>query len=366
MERNRFSLFFVLHLPPPVHGASMVGQYIHDSSVINETFDCHYANLSMAEGMQDIGRFSFSKISNLFKLIRKIRKEIKQQKPALVYITPNASGKPFYKDYLVVQAVKSIGVKVVLHFHNKGVKDYSGNFLNHQLYKRFFRNTKVILLSRLLYPDVEKYVDEKDVYVCPNGIPEPEAIPSVEQGTPRLLFLSNLIVSKGLVDLLDACEILRKKGVKFECSIVGAETEEFSGEKLQKEIDDRGLTRNVRYLGKKYGKDKEEVYAQSDVFVFPTYYPNECFPLVLLEAMQHSLPCVSTREGAIPDIISDGETGLIVKRQSPHDVARALERLLLSKDLRSKMGCQARRKYEEHFTLSHFEQQLRSILKEMA
>ena len=48
---------------------------------------------------------------------------------------------------------------------------------------------------------------------------------------------------------------------------------------------------------------------REDVFVFPTFYHNECFPLVLLEAMQHHLPCISTTEGGIPGIIDDKETG---------------------------------------------------------
>lgn len=47
--------------------------------------------------------------------------------------------------------------------------------------------------------------------------------------------------------------------------------------------------------------------------MFPTYYHNECFPLVLLEAMQHGLPCISTNEGAISDIVDDGVTGYIVE-----------------------------------------------------
>lgn len=49
-------ILFILHLPPPVHGAAMMGQYIHDSKVINERFDCHYINLTTAKTLQDIGK----------------------------------------------------------------------------------------------------------------------------------------------------------------------------------------------------------------------------------------------------------------------------------------------------------------------
>ena len=49
-------ILFILHLPPPVHGAAMMGQYIHDSKVINGRFDCHYINLTTAKSLQDIGK----------------------------------------------------------------------------------------------------------------------------------------------------------------------------------------------------------------------------------------------------------------------------------------------------------------------
>lgn len=51
------------------------------------------------------------------------------------------------------------------------------------------------------------------------------------------------------------------------------------------------------YQGKMFGKEKSGLLQKADVFVFPTYYDNECFPVVLLEAMQHKLPVVTTNEG---------------------------------------------------------------------
>ena len=49
-------ILFIMHMPPPVHGAAMVGQYIHDSKLINREFDCHYINLTTAKNLQDIGK----------------------------------------------------------------------------------------------------------------------------------------------------------------------------------------------------------------------------------------------------------------------------------------------------------------------
>lgn len=150
----------------------MVGQYIHDSKLINREFDCHYINLTIAKNLQDIGKVGIRKLFDFIKLLKKIRHEVKVVKPQLVYVTPNACGGAFYKDYIVVQMIKRMGYQVVVHYHNKGVATRQNRFLDNILYQRFFKGIKVILLSECLYSDVMKYVKREDVFVCPNGIPE--------------------------------------------------------------------------------------------------------------------------------------------------------------------------------------------------
>lgn len=178
----------------------------------------------------------------------------------------------------------------------------------------------------------------------------------------RMVFLSNLLVSKGLLVLLDALAFLQQRGSKFICDVVGAETAEINQEKLHKEISRRDLDRVVVYKGRMYGDDKSHELKNADLFVFPTYYSNECFPLVLLEAMAHGLPCVSTNEGAISEIIDDGKTGLIVEKNNPKDLADKIEILLNDENLRKKMGAEGKKKYEKEYTLEIFEKRLSDIL----
>lgn len=161
-----------MHMPPPVHGAAMVGQYIHDSKLVNEKFECHYINLTTAKNLQDIGKMGIRKLFNFIKLLKRIRKSLNEVQPTLVYVTPNACGGAFYKDFIVVQMIKSMGYEVIVHYHNKGVATRQNSLFDNILYKRFFKGIKVILLSECLYEDVKKYVRRKDVFVCPNGIPE--------------------------------------------------------------------------------------------------------------------------------------------------------------------------------------------------
>lgn len=102
--------------------------------------------------------------------------------------------------------------------------------------------------------------------------------------------------------------------------------------------------------------------SNADIFVFPTYYDNECFPLVLLEAMEHGLPCISTNEGGISDIIENGKSGIIVKRQNAESLACAIETLINDREMRQRMGNEGRRLFETHFTLPVFEKRIKEIL----
>lgn len=107
----------------------------------------------------------------------------------------------------------------------------------------------------------------------------------------------------------------------------------------------------VNYLGKKYGDEKSEILASSDIFVFPTCYPNECFPLVLLEAMQHGLPMVTTDKGGITDVVLDGVNEFICRKHDSKDLANNIGFLLDNPQVAFDMGWKGKNLYEERFTL---------------
>ena len=356
-------VLFIMHMPPPVHGASMMGKYIHDSEAANGAFDCHYINLATAKDLTDIGKIGVKKLVQFIKLLRNIRKEVKRWRPQLVYVTPNACGGAFYKDFVVVEMLKSMGCKVVVHYHNKGVSTRQDRWLDNLLYRKFFKDIKVILLSKRLYSDVKKYVRLEDVYFCPNGAPDVErGIVEKTNRITRLLFLSNLIEEKGVIVLLDALKMLKERGLSFVCDFVGGETVEIDKERFNREVAQRGLNGMVFYHGKKYGEEKETFLNEADIFVFPTYYHNECFPVVLLEAMEHALPCISTNEGGIADIIDDGETGFIVERKDVIALSDKLELLIKDAEMRREMGKNGLLKYKKAFTLDVFERNIVNVL----
>lgn len=351
-------ILFVLHLPPPVHGASVMGEAIRACKTLNEAYETSYVNLSLAADLKDVGRFSFRKPAAFLRVRRQIRKAVRSFQPDLVYMTPAVCFPGFLKDALNVRMLKRMGCRLLLHLHNKEPR-WMGNRLLRPVYKDFFAHTRVILLSERLYPDIAPFIDRDSVSICPNGVDVPPVRRHGEP-IPRILFFSNIIRSKGVSILLDACRVLVGRGQSFRCVLAGKITPDYPGDTLLEEIQKKGLEGVVEYVGEKYDEAKWEAFSRADVFVHPTY--NDSFPLVLLEALGSGLPVVSTMEGGIPDIVKDGETGFLCPPGDAAAVADRMERLLTNPGLRLRMGEAARRDYEARFTREHFEETFFSII----
>lgn len=356
-------ILFILHLPPPIHGAAMVGKWIHDNEKINETFDCRYINLTVAASLADIGQIGVKKVVMFSKLMNRIRRTIRVFKPDLVYVTPNAAGGAFYKDFMVVNMIKRMGCRVLCHYHNTGVQRRQMHTFDDQLYRSFFKDIKLLLIVPQLYDDVKRYIRIRDIYFCPNGVPsiiDKEVNAERKNEVPEILFLSNLLLSKGILDLLDALYILRGDGYQFHCTIVGAEAAMMNGEKLQGEIESRHLTGMVDYAGAKYGVDKDFYLRNADIFVFPSH--REAFGLVNLEAMQYKLPIIATNVGGIPYTVHDGETGYICPVRNPIHLSQALEKLIENPELRITMGNAGYQFYNKEFTMEKFIDRMITVL----
>lgn len=366
-------ILYIATFPPPVHGSTVVSMQIKNSKVINEAFDGDYVNLSTSMTTDEIGKGGI--ILNLKKLWR-ISKVflltfwlLLTHHYNLCYCAITIGSYCFLRDAPFVLMCKMFGRKVVIHQHNKGMSKLIDKPIYRWLYQLTYRNVKVNLLSWHLYSDIERVVKKEDVMICPNGI-KPTSKLTVDsiklrecKKTPHIFFLSNLLVDKGVLVLLDALKILKDKDYSFVCDFVGGETRDFDASRFSLEVDARSLNQLAIYHGRKYGDEKAEYFEMADIFAFPTFYSNECFPLVLLEAMEMSVACISTNEGGISDIIEDGRSGYIVPRQDPQALADAIEILLRNPHLCRSMGAASRKLFEERFTEEQFEQTLLKCLK---
>jgi len=169
---------------------------------------------------------------------------------------------------------------------------------------------------------------------------------------PCVVAVGRLIQKKGFGDLVDACAILAERGLRFECRIVGTGPLEGA---LRAKIERAGLASRVRLLGPRPQADVIGHIRAAAAFAAPCIVGDDGnrdgLPTVLLEAMALGTPCVSTDVTGIPEVVRDGETGLLVRQGNPAALATALERLLVDVALRVRLATSARRLNEAEFDI---------------
>lgn len=344
-----------------------MGGFFKESEIVNNTFSTKYINLSTSVSVEDIGKQGIAKWWRYLGIIFRTFIYGLFWRPQLVYITLTSHGMGLWKDAVIVAICRLLRLDHVFHLHNKGVKKYSQTNVGKLIYPFVFRKAKVILLSPLLYLDISDYVPESRVYYCANGIPDvsfKERIKDISSFEPlHLLFLSNLIKSKGLLDLLNACRLLLDQGFAYQCTIAGGEGDVTENELLAF-IEDHGLKDNVKYIGSVSGEAKKQVFEEADLFIHPTH--DDCFPLVLLEAMQAGLPIIATKEGAIPEIVLDGVNGILVNGQNPQVLADTIKHLIAHPDRLIQMGMVGKQNFGQEYTLDKFEKRFLKVINQVA
>lgn len=340
----------------------MINKKIFESKRFNEAFDTDYFNLSTSLKLNEIGHFGIHKIILTLRIQVAVIKSLILKKYDFYYITLTTKSIGFLKDIFLIIILKIFNKRLIYHINNRGVKEFESKKFYHILYRIAFSNVDVILTSPMLYVDVEKYVPNSNVYFCPNGIEKIVIKGSVSHNNiVRIVFLSNLMREKGVFELLKACELLKKNGHIFECRFIGGLTD-ITNEELKECIEEFGLMDCVKYLGPKYEEEKYKELANASIFVLPTYYMVECFPLSIIEAMQFAIPIVSTKHAAIPEMVDDGVNGFLVTPRDPNELADRLKILIENPELRNLMGANAEKKYLENYTFEKFETKLLSII----
>jgi glycosyltransferase involved in cell wall biosynthesis len=189
--------------------------------------------------------------------------------------------------------------------------------------------------------------------------------PAAAEGSKTILFVGTLAERKGLMDLLEAAKLLRQRGVAgWRLEVVGAGNEAGAAEaqRIRMAFGAEGLSEVL--LGPLSGEALRERLRAAGVYALPSH--SEGQPIGILEAMASGLPVVATRVGAVPDMVRDGEEGLLVEPGRPEELAGALEKVLGSPELRRSMASSARKHVEKRFDLPGLRERLGSLYREAA
>ncbi|HAA03446.1 MAG TPA: colanic acid biosynthesis glycosyltransferase WcaL [Syntrophobacteraceae bacterium] len=176
-------------------------------------------------------------------------------------------------------------------------------------------------------------------------------VPSPPPSPPfRILSVGRLVPKKGYDDLLEALKQLQDRGLDFRFSHIGSgELEDC----VRRRIHAIGLQEQVKLLGTLPRQEVLNHYQQSHCFVLASKVAangdRDGIPNVLVEAMAVGLPVISTRVSAIPELVENGLSGILVEPANPKALADAMHSLLLNPQLHAGMVRRARRRVEQHF-----------------
>jgi glycosyltransferase involved in cell wall biosynthesis len=197
-----------------------------------------------------------------------------------------------------------------------------------------------------------------------NGI-DPTGFPSraTDGGVPRIVSVGRLVEKKGYDVLIDACARLRARGVVFTCEILGDGPLHAA---LVAQIAARGVGDCVRLAGPQAQEGVRTALARAQLFVLACQPDAEGgsdnLPTVIAEAMFTGVPCVSTQLAGVPEMIVDGESGLLVPPRDAAALAQAIERVLADAALAERLGAAGQQRARALFTIENSVRDLRALL----
>ena len=248
-------------------------------------------------------------------------KEIKivQLSPSLIFV-------PLLRDFLFLFIAKVFNKKTIVFF--RGWKQDYYNSIKSNAFKRFiFNNTygkadSILVLSdsfkknlitlgwnKLKIQTTTTAVNKKDII---------ESKDRLNKNKIRFIYVGRISHLKGIVEMLDAFKSVNSQIYDLELIIVGHPDSKINIDKLKKTASDDSISCKIKFLGHVDGPSKFNLLSKSDVFIFPSY--TEGCPNSVLEALSSGLFILSTKVGALSEIIKNKKNGIFVKKEDSNDL----------------------------------------------
>ena len=339
-------------LPPPHFGGSVFTQMMLESS-LSERYEMRHFDTSDRRGVENIGRLDVRNVWLALTHGVQFVSVLLRHRFDMVYLPVAQNSLGFLRDSLFLAPAVFRGVPLVIHFHSGNYGAFVRNAptpMGMLVRALLSRVRRAIVLGTVLRPMLSGVVPAGRVDVVPNCVPDPgPPAPRKrgEEGRMRILFLGNLIPGKGYAELISAAESLAAEGVHIELVLAGGGMSE---RERTRTLAATTIPERIRLTGPVDAAEKRKLLSEADVLALPSYYENEAHPLVILEAMAAGVAVVSTWHVAIPEIVSDGITGLLVHPRDVGELGAALARLAADPDLRVRMGEAGRARYLAEFT----------------
>ncbi|TPG40096.1 glycosyltransferase [Flavobacterium pectinovorum] len=271
------------------------------------------------------------------------------RKVDLVYFTCTRSKKGALKDILLLSLCKLRGVKVINHLHGNEVMDlFTGGIFSKIIlwaYKQIDLTIFVTERQKELMPSVLSKMKKVVIPNCYDSVLEDVDFSlKTKKDEIQILYISFLMKSKGIFIALEAFEKIAANYENVTFHIAGEPLSDYlmSASDVKTLFDDKihalkqDYPKRIVYHGVVTGDDKKELFLESDILLFPTFFKTESFGLVNVEAMRTGNAVITTDHNFLADIVTARE-GLLVKPNDVKSVYNAIEYFLENPDLLSEI-----------------------------
>lgn len=217
---------------------------------------------------------------------------------------------------------------------------------------------RITTVAHSVAGELAEYYDVDDALVLGNAVNLEEFDGLDSGGTePFVLYVGRIHYRKGVADFLDAAErIARTRDVRFK--LVGQGPLE---EKMHQKAADLGIDDRTEFLGYVDRDRLVELFGQATVYVLPSHY--EGLPTTMLEAMAARTPVVASEVSGVPDVIDDGENGLLIPPREPSRIADSVGRLLDDPAMRERLSAAGRETVEQGYTWESIGREFESLYR---
>ena len=338
-------------LPPPTGGMETVME-----QMISLKFkDCELISFNVAKNKIIKSNVIFNFCNFLYRCL-KLTFIINSKRIEIVHIHV-ASGKGFWQGAIYNKISKCLGRKTILHAHGANFKGFYND--SNKIIQKKIRNCLneaniVIVLSESWKKFYSKLVKRKKIFIVRNAV-ENIDYSKYNRIYPKsdfiVLFLSSVCKRKGVYDLLKAISLIDDFKIKF--VIVGPYEDK---EKFFKEVDRLKVRDKCEFVGEVIGKERFKYFASADLFVLPSY--SEGLPVAIIEAMSFGLPIISTRVGAIPEVVKP-ENGILIRQGDINELISGIKKLSHRND--DYLSKNNKRLIMHKYTLSIFKKKINEI-----
>lgn len=361
---------------------AFTGQSVMFDGVVKHLKE-HQMSVSVVDISQKIQRGGvIARSLDYFVILTEVLWILVTKKFDLCYIISSQSKNGFLRDNAMITMCRWFRVPVITH-------QYGANY--HQLLDALSEKGMERLKKMLGY--VSTIIVEGDymkeqfsflpnyqskVMAIPNGLPiegrHSQIAKEYDGKQPfQMLYLSNLIWSKGYFDVLKAVDILvNKDHFNVNCVFAGRFMASRDDEKpdvsnkedFDKYVRAHSLTRRVKYYPGLYGEDKDKHFSDANVFLLPTYYINEGQPVSIIEAMAYGCVPLVTEYRHIPMMINE-QNGCFVKPKDAEDIARKVKYLMEHLEEYAEKSKQSISDYQEKFKFDVYAEKVMKCINDV-